>query len=877
MAHPVLVGARVAAASHYRPARRAPALLALVFGCALSLIIAGFLREAEKRELREDVRQIAQDRLEVLRGQVTRSLEVLHAIASFYTSRGEFSRAEFGVFVTDALSRQPELQALAWDPRVPGSERAAWEARAKADGFPTFQFSEEEREGVFVPARARDEYFPAYFLETLSRNAAAFGFDVGSEARRRNALERARDTGEPAATAPVRLAQETGSQRGLLVFHPLYHGTAGTLAERRERLTGFAVAVFRIGDLVEASLRAATGKGIAVTIRDAAENEVIYRASEPTGNADDGWSKEFEVAGRRWILQFQPTLAFRRAHFFWQSWSVLAVGLTITLLLAGYLRTYYRRAMEIEHRVQEATLELSGEIAERKHAEAQLQAAHDELEARVRERTAELAQSNTALTEEVLVRKSAEGAAEAANRAKSEFLANMSHEIRTPMNAILGYSQILLRDSALHPFYRDALATIASSSDHLLRLINEILDLSKIDAGRMELQTVDFNLVGLVHELTALFQHPCEEKQLGLRVEGLDGVRALALHGDENKLRQVLINLLGNGVKFTERGRVTLHVERGAADAWTFAVSDTGIGIPPEAQRLIFEPFQQGPGAPGRGGTGLGLTIARRQVELMGGKLEVESAPGAGARFHFTIVLPAATRSTVDAPREVERLAEGYEVRALVVDDIRENREVLSTMLAAVGCEIILAENGRQALEAVSVSRPDIVFMDMRMPEIDGLEATRRIVRDYGASGLKVVATSASALNHERERYLEAGCDDFVAKPFRAERIYGSLKQLLGVEFEYRESAGGADSAAVLDLGSISLPEDLVLRLVMAAELHSATVLKNCLREVEQTGPTGGRLAAHLREFLASYDMAMIQKIVAQLPIAREATSPAPL
>jgi CheY-like chemotaxis protein len=262
----------------------------------------------------------------------------------------------------------------------------------------------------------------------------------------------------------------------------------------------------------------------------------------------------------------------------------------------------------------------------------------------------------------------------------------------------------------------------------------------------------------------------------------------------------------------------------------------------------------------------------------MGGTLEVRSEPDAGSRFFFTLLLPsAATRLSAgaDALREVEHLAEGYDVRALVVDDIRENREVLSTLLAVIGCEIILAENGRQALEAVSASRPDIVFMDMRMPEIDGLEATRRIVRDYGAGGLKVVATSASALEHERERYLAAGCDDFVAKPFRGERIYAALKNLLGVEFDYKAREGGAEEPAMLDLGRIVLSEDLAARLMMAAELHSATVLKNCLKEVEETGPSGQRLAAHLREFLASYDMDMIQKIVAQIPVTPD-SSPTP-
>ncbi|HYR59639.1 MAG TPA: CHASE domain-containing protein, partial [Chthoniobacteraceae bacterium] len=559
-------------------ARRTPALLALIIGSALSLALAGVLREAERRELRESVREIAQDRVEVLRGQALRSMEVLRAIASLYAARGEVSRGEFRAFVSDALQRQPELQALAWDPRVPGGERVMWEQRARADGFPGFRFTEQPDDRAIFPAQPRAEYFPVYFLETLQRNEAAFGLDVAAEPRRRAALERARDTAEAAATAPIHLAQETGSQRGFLVFQPLYRGPAQTLETRRANLAGFAVAVFRIGDLVESSLRAAAAKGIAVTITDNAESDVIYRPRESVAATADGWATDFKIAGRRWTLNFQPTAAFLRAPFYWQSWSLLAVGLVITALLAAYLRSRYLRE-------------------------------------------AEIAQSNAVLRAEIDIRKRAEAAAESANRAKSEFLANMSHEIRTPMNAILGYSQILLRDGSLHPFQRDALATIASSCDHLLHLINEILDLSKIDAGRMELQPSEFDLAALAHELAAMFQNPCEEKQLGLRVEGLNGTR-MPVRGDAVKLRQVLINLLGNAVKFTQRGRVALRLERGDGDAWRFEVSDTGLGIPDDAQRAIFEPFQQGPGARGRGGTGLGLTIARRQVELMGGRLE---------------------------------------------------------------------------------------------------------------------------------------------------------------------------------------------------------------------------------------------------------------
>ncbi len=255
----------------------------------------------------------------------------------------------------------------------------------------------------------------------------------------------------------------------------------------------------------------------------------------------------------------------------------------------------------------------------------------------------------------------------------------------------------------------------------------------------------------------------------------------------------------------------------------------------------------------------------------MGGRLELESTPGLGSLFHFTLELPPASPSTASGATfhlEIDRLAPGYEVRALVVDDIRENREVLSAMLGMVGCQIVLAENGRQAVELVRATRPNVVFMDLRLPKMDGLEATRRIAREFGPE-IKLVGTSASVLSRERERCLEAGCHEFVAKPLRAEQIYGCLTSLLQVEFVCRETAREDAIASEMDLSSMVLPEDLAARLVRAAELHNATVVKNCLNELEKLGPNGLRVGERLRVFLANYDMNSIQRLVEQIPVER--------
>jgi signal transduction histidine kinase/CheY-like chemotaxis protein len=465
--------------------------------------------------------------------------------------------------------------------------------------------------------------------------------------------------------------------------------------------------------------------------------------------------------------------------------------------------------------------------------------------------------------------------AERANQAKSEFLANMSHEIRTPLNAILGYAQILFRDGGLHPFGRDAIGTIIKSSDHMLYLINEILDLSKIDAGRMEFLPVDFNLKKVTEEMEDLFLPQCEEKGLGLRMQ-VEGGESLGVHGDEGKVRQVLINLIGNAVKFTCRGSVRISVRRENSREVSFEVADTGPGIPPGQRERIFEPFYQGSPESAAGGTGLGLAIAKKQVEVMGGELLLECPPEGGARFRFSLPLPPASRTFKDRSRQVERLAPGHHLRALVVDDIRENREVLSILLERIGCEVRLATDGPQAIEAIRTSRFDVVFMDMRLPGMNGLETIRHILRLLGDRAPKIIAVSASALEHEKALYLQQGCDDFIAKPIRDERIFASLTDILNVSFIYRPVDPSQAESPFIDLAGIPLPESLVDRMVVAAELHSATVLKRCLKEVEELGPAEKRLAAHLRDFLSSCDMTAIQGIIAQLAVRTESSQSVP-
>jgi PAS domain S-box-containing protein len=421
--------------------------------------------------------------------------------------------------------------------------------------------------------------------------------------------------------------------------------------------------------------------------------------------------------------------------------------------------------MDITHRRQNER-RLQQQAEELAQARADIAARQDELEAARRQ--AEIARQET----------------EQAKRAKSDFLANMSHEIRTPMNAILGYAQILQRGAELAPEARRAVAIIDKSGNHLLSLINDMLDLSTIQAGNMQLRPSDFDLMALLQDLAVLFQLRCSQAGLKWQAE-LPAAANLPVRGDELKLKQILISLLGNAVKFTERGWVDLRVERGADDGYIFHVRDSGVGIAPSALQKILEPFQADAG--GKSGTGLSLAISGRMLELMGSRLQVESEAGKGSHFHFSLALPASAAPAASASQydTVTGLAEGCLVDALVVDDIPLNREVLCKILNSVGVETHEAGSGAAALEYLRVAQPDIIFMDYRMDGMDGLETTRQIRANYG-NGLKIVMFSASLFPDQRQLYQEAGCDSCISKPFRVEDVLARLAELLQVRYEYR-------------------------------------------------------------------------------------------
>jgi len=458
--------------------------------------------------------------------------------------------------------------------------------------------------------------------------------------------------------------------------------------------------------------------------------------------------------------------------------------------------------------------------------------------------------------------------AESASLAKSRFLANMSHEIRTPMNAVLGYTQLIETDPDMPDKYRRPLKAIHSAGNHLISLIDDILDLSKIEAGAMDLDARDFDLGDLMEDISGMFAIRCEQKGLAWREDVHIGERAV--RADDRKLRQILINLLGNAVKFTDRGLISLEVEQ-TGQRYTFSVEDTGPGITEDAQKRIFEPFQQAEEGEAKGGTGLGLAITRRHIELMGGTLGLESTPGEGSCFTFELELPPAEGEQIlksGQKSQLCRLAEACRVQALVVDDVEDNREVLSGLLERAGIEVTMASSGAEALQFIAQQKPDIIFMDVRMPVMDGLTAVRQLRERWPAEGIVCVAITASGLLRQRSFYRDAGFDDFIGKPFQFEKVCDCMVRHLHVEFVHEPDAEvpAGSVPCTGETGEIRLPGGMRERLLAAARINALTEIETLIGELKGLGPDARCLAEKLESLLSRYDMDGIITLINRFP-----------
>jgi signal transduction histidine kinase/FixJ family two-component response regulator len=447
-----------------------------------------------------------------------------------------------------------------------------------------------------------------------------------------------------------------------------------------------------------------------------------------------------------------------------------------------------------------------------------------------------------------------------ANQAKSTFLANMSHELRSPLNAMLGFTRLLIRNPALPASARDDLGIVLKSGEHLYTLINQVLDLSKIEAGRATLQETNFDLYELLDELEDTFALGAQHKGLRLTIEHAVDVPQY-LRADVVKLRQVLMNLLSNALKFTAEGGITLHAAACLAPPQpgrrlSFVVADTGVGIAGDELRQLGNAFVQAQaGRQAREGTGLGLAICRNFVQLMGGELELDSRPGQGTTVAFDIPLrPAAgadNRAAADQRSTVVALAPGQPpCRILAVDDRPEGRQLLLRLLQPLGFEVREAGDGAEALAIWQAWQPHLIWMDMRMPVMDGQEATRRIraaEKKGGGKGTIIIALTASSFLEQREEILAAGCDDFLRKPFREPVLFSLMQRHLGLEFLYEGESPA--TAALPDAAALAaLPDALRTPLIDALQQLNVGAIERAVAAIAARDPALAQSLADLAD-----------------------------
>lgn len=459
--------------------------------------------------------------------------------------------------------------------------------------------------------------------------------------------------------------------------------------------------------------------------------------------------------------------------------------------------------------------------------------------------------------------------AEAANQAKSLFLANMSHELRTPLNAILGFSQLMARNASATSEQKTSLGIINRSGEHLLNLINDILEMSKIEAGKITVNEELFDLHRILQIIREMFQIKAEAQELWFKFMLADDLPQFII-GDARKLRQLLINLLSNAVKFTQTGGVTLraficrsnHLSDNQAQL-CFEVSDTGKGIAPEELDQLFDPFiQTASGIESDGGTGLGLSICRQFTELMGGEINATSVLGEGSTFAFNIQVKLADSfqvATFSSTQQVKEIAPGQrDYRIAVIDDHETNRLVLVKLLQSVGLKPLTAKNGLEAIALWEKWQPDLIWMDMRMPGIDGYEATRQIKNSPNGKRTIIIALTASAFEEQREKIINAGCDDFVCKPFPEQIIFDKLTEHLGLKFIYEAKYSDIDlksdnqaakSFSFQDLSSLA--EELITELNQAAIAVDAEQIEKLIAQIPNSHQ---HIAQAISEMLTKYD-----------------------
>lgn len=753
--------------------RLRPALLLplLVFG--LGLLATQLAWRGAQQQLRTELQSefdFGVRRTETSIGQHLSDYEdVLYGLHALYSASDDVTRAEFSAYVKGLRLNEhhPGIQSMAFSTIVPGTQKEQHLASIRKQGFPDY---------AIRPAGDRALFVPVIYVEPFSgKNLRVFGLDNYASAERRATLERARDSEQISVSGKLTLVQEDDTrQTGILMFMPVYRNDTAhdTPESRRANILGWVSAAFRMQDLA-AQLLGVSSQISDIAIYDGtdATPETLLFSSTATHTASGSAFRsvrQIQVADRLWTLSFSSRPAFD-AKLNHGRPAILAVsGITISLILA--LLTW------LMLRSRERTLLDSRQLAHAKRL------------------------------------------ADGANLAKSEFLANMSHELRSPMNAILGVTHLVLRGET-DSQKRQLLEKIQFSAEHLLHTINNVLDLSSLESGRLNLKPYDFTLGEVLSDLSSQLSPKASQKGLALAFDIPPDLHALKLHGDAKRIEQVLLNYTCNAIKFTERGGISISAEMLEEDGHScklrFEVQDTGIGIAADKQPHLFAPFWQADTSSTRAheGIGLGLAICKELVgKMKEGDVGAQSTPGKGSTFWFSARFDKTSPDRVEDKVSPLLFASLDGKRILVAEDNSLSQMVIAELLKSAGATAQPAANGREVLALLHQGSYDCVLMDVQMPVMDGIEATKAIRAEAEWADLPIIAVTAHASNENRERCLQAGMNDFLGKPFTPGAFYAMLQRWLPAHAEngvtndtpVEEAATWSGDPEVIDLSMLA-------------------------------------------------------------------------
>ncbi len=708
----------------------------------LILCLYFFSSKVEQRNLENAFKQTTSKINETIKNSLDNYGQLTDYLKYYFEFSSSVTPIEFQKYANNLFERAPGINLLGWAPKIQaGSKAKVVSTLRKFSGYEKFRFTELTQSQEFMAAGEREVYFPIIYMEPREKFSNWLGYDISSGKNLNSTLKEA-----VLHTDRVTFYLQTQKSPGL--FTPVYK----RYAEGEEKdLLGFILTSFNLQYIVENSISNLIREGIYFEIIDS-QKRVIYKSHEDVDQSSLSGVKDtrrIQIAQESWSVQYTLSSAYLLSNKSMLSWSILAGGLLFTgsigiilLIVTGQQRRIRR-------------------VVDR--------------------RTSELVQANQEVQK--------------MTRMKSEFFANMSHEIRTPLNGIIGITDLMMSSSSLNEENRRFAGIIKTSSDTLLTLINDILDFTKISEGKVKLEHRCFEISKPLVEVHDMFSQQALKKGIELTYNISKGAPQ-AIIADEMRLKQILMNLVSNAMKFTDSGSVDISLEAQASDKpdfcrLTFSVSDSGIGIADSALVEIFSSFTQADASTTRrfGGTGLGLAISKGLCEAMGGEIGVESEVGVGSRFYFSIEVQIGSLSEITQKELVESIDEDLSTRCpmriLIAEDNLINQKLIEIICKKFGYTIEMVANGEEALNQASKSYYDLIFMDMQMPEMDGLEATR-LLRERGVKS-QIYAMTANAFDEDKRKCLAAGMDGFTSKPITA----SAVKQVI---LKVYDSINGLDS-----------------------------------------------------------------------------------